>query len=339
MSAQPFLKWVGGKRALLPALLPLVPREIETYHEPMVGGGALFFALAAERRFKRAILSDANAELIRTYRAIRDLPDAVLDALLGHKHTESHYYAVRDVDPKTLADAECAARMLFLNRTCFNGLYRLNRAGRFNVAFGDYEPMTSFADPENIRACSRVLQGVTLEVRDFNDAVSGAEPGDFFYFDPPYVPVSRTSNFTGYVAGGFDLQDQSNLSFIAAALAKRGVAVIVSNSDCAWVRRAYPESEFAIRKISRSGQVNCSTEKRGRVGELIITSKVPDLGTTAQGESTFPNARGVDGAAAIPRSENDATEARTETGAVLPGRTCEVVTSPGEQRALFGGDV
>lgn len=329
--AHPFIKWVGGKRALLPALLPMVPTEIETYIEPMIGGGALFWALAAERRFKRAIIADANPELARAYLAIQADPEAVLEKLRDHKHDEDHYYRVRDIDPATLSDAATAARLIFMNRVGFNGLYRLNRAGKCNVAFGSYAPMTEFTDPENIRACSRALAGVTIKVADFRDLQldnAGLGPGDFVYFDPPYVPVSKTASFTKYTSGGFDLQDHSALAILATKLARAGVRVVVSNSDCPWAVRNYSTAaiprlhDFEIIEASRSGAVNCATDKRGRVVELIIRSKVPDLGTTGQGESSVPN---------------DATETPPELA--VGGVQVEVVTRPGEQRPLFGGDL
>jgi len=354
---QPFLKWVGGKRKLLPALLPLVPERIETYYEPFLGGGALFWALADEGRFRRAVLSDVNVELVTTYLAIRDQAGAVLSALGRFEHTKECFEATKAIDWRQLPVDRVAARMIFLNRTAINGLYRVNRKGQFNAAFGSYKKMDRFADPEVITACSRALQGVAITAAPWTWMTENPGPGDVVYFDPPYVPVSATANFTGYVAGGFGIQDQSALCTAALLLVSRGAVVVASNSDAPWVRRNYGGT-FAFHQVKRQGTMNSDPTKREPVRELIMRSKCPDAGTTARGESSIPNACGVDGAAAIPRLENDGKgtadpDQNTGTAALLNGEPHstlqpapigpEVETSPGEQRArvgqqaLFGG--
>jgi len=283
-AARPFVKWTGGKRKLLPKLLPLVPEDIGTYYEPFLGGGALFFALASEerprRRFDRAVLSDANVELVRTYRAIQQKPDLVLKALGDFKHTKEYFLAVRSHAPGDLDDVECAARLIYLTKTCINGLYRVNSKGKFNAAFGRYPTMDRFVDPEVIHACSRALQDVQITAARWDEMLRADEPGlgDFVYLDPPYVPVSDTANFTGYVAGGFGMQDQSNLCTWALAAAARGVRVMVSNSDADWVRRNY--RAFHIHQVERAGTTNSDADKREPVPELIMRSKDLDAATT-----------------------------------------------------------
>lgn len=273
-SARPFIKWVGGKRKLVAQLLPHVPEDIGTYYEPFLGGGALFFALATEERprlrFDRAILSDANVELVRTYRAVRDQPELVLKALEAFQHTKEYFLAVRSYDPRDLDDVECAARTIYLTRTSMNGLYRVNRKGRFNVAFGRYPKMERFVDPEVIRACSLTLRDVQITAGRWEEVLAADAPafGDFVYLDPPYVPTSDTANFTGYVAGGFEMQDQSNLCGWAIGAAGRGVRVMASNADVPWVRRNY--AGFDIHDVERSGTVNSAAEKRDAVPELIL---------------------------------------------------------------------
>lgn len=273
--AKPFLKWAGGKRALVPRILPHVPASIETYFEPFLGGGALFFALAAENRFNRSVLSDANEELVRTWLAIQRDVDKVLRVLDGHRHSLRHFKRTRDQDPAKLSDAACAARMIFLNRTCFNGIYRVNASGKFNVPFGRYKRMRRFARPEALRAAARALDPSRVRIirEDFGTAVrlAPARPGDFVYFDPPYVPVSPTSTFTSFTAGGFDGDDQEVLGGVLEELRQTGVAAVLSNSDCQLTRHLYRHFKYEV--VSRSGGVSSKVSKRGRVAELIVTTE------------------------------------------------------------------
>jgi DNA adenine methylase len=197
----------GGKRSMLRYLLPLVPPNFGTYYEPFVGGGAMFFGLYPER----AVLSDSNAELINAYTVVRDDVGALITELGKHRYEEAYYYAIRAKDPGRLPPAE--ARIIFLNRTCFNGLYqvcislyRVNRRGEFNVPFGEYTNPV-ICDAENLRACSTALEGVTIECTFFQTVLTRAVAGDFVYFDPPYHPLSKTSSFRSYTADGFTLAD------------------------------------------------------------------------------------------------------------------------------------
>ena len=266
---RPFLKWVGGKGQLLEQLRPLLPGEPwRRYFEPFVGSAALFFAL----RPKGATLSDVNRELVDCYRAVQGHVEDVIRALARHEYDETRYYDVREQVPRDLPLAERAARTIYLNKTGYNGLYRVNRAGRFNVPFGRYTN-PGFASPEsfeNLRACARALKGAKVCVRDFGDVVKRAKAGDFVYFDPPYVPVSETSDFTSYVPGGFGREDQERLAGIFEQLTDAGVRVMLSNSDTPSVRELY--ARFQIATVTAARSINSRANKRGKVREVVVTN-------------------------------------------------------------------
>jgi DNA adenine methylase len=260
---RPFLKWVGGKRQLLPELLTRRPETFGRYFEPFVGGAALFFELAPAS----SCLSDVNGELVDCYQAIRDNVDAVIAALKQHRYDKDYFYQIRSLVPSTLTLPERAARTIFLNRTGFNGLYRVNSRGQFNVPFGRYTNPT-ICDARNLRACSLVLKSARLVVEDFEQAVSGAGRGDFVYFDPPYVPVSNTSYFTSYTPGGFGWDEQQRLASVFARLAERGIQVMLSNSDVPAVRQLY--AGFRIDRVEATRRINCDSEGRGKIGEVVV---------------------------------------------------------------------
>ena len=268
--ARPFLKWAGGKGALLHEILPRLPKKIETYYEPFVGGGAVFFALAAEKRFNRAVIGDTNDDLIETYYAIQNDLDEVVQRLKIHagKHSEEYFYKVR-----AQRGSYVAARIIYLNRTCFNGLYRVNQKGEFNVPFGKYAN-PKICDEENLTAVSEVLHGVDLETNDFETMVVTAQRGDSVYFDPPYAPLSDTSNFTAYTAGGFGSSEQERLRDVAKKLIDRDVHVLLSNSDTPFVRDLYGMTRvFKIEEVQAPRRVNSKGKKRGNVGELLISGR------------------------------------------------------------------
>lgn len=273
--AKPFIKWAGGKRRLLQELRLDIPEAIGRYHEPFIGGGALFFDQARRHQpgsAPWAVLSDANRRLIRTYRAVRDAPDRLIERLRERKatHDRDQFYAVRALDPDSFVDdVEVAAWFIYLNKTAFNGLYRVNRKGRFNVPLGKYAN-PNICDEDGIRAASAALQGAELHHESFENVEHRADPGDVVYFDPPYVPASKTSSFTDYTRDGFTLEDQTRLRDVAAALKMRGVCVILSNSDTPVVRELYGQG-FDLRQVSCGRSINSKAKKRGRVGELIIT--------------------------------------------------------------------
>lgn len=267
----PFLKWAGGKAQLLPQLGPLFPPRWKTYHEPFLGGGAVYFHLAATGRSRPARLGDLNAELVQCYAAVRDHVEGVIAALRRHAraHCKSHYYRVRAEDPASLRPASRAARVIYLNRTCFNGLYRVNAKGRFNVAMGSYKDPT-VCNAAGLRAASRALAGAELAAGSFAGIADAARPGDFVYLDPPYVPVSPTSSFTSYAESPFGERQQRDLAGLFADLARRGCFVMLSNSDTPLVRRLYPA--WNIHGVSATRRINSNGSRRGAITELVVTS-------------------------------------------------------------------
>jgi len=266
--ARPFLKWAGGKTQLLAELLARVPSSFGRYHEPFVGSGALFFAIRAGARVK-ACLSDANGPLIEAYKAIRGDVDGVIAALGRHRNTETRFYRVRALDPAELPPAERAARLIYLNRTCFNGLYRENRSGRFNVPFGRYV-RPRICNEANLRAVAHALRGVSIAQRGYATALRVAKPGDFVYFDPPYQPVSATASFTAYDRGGFGEADQRRLAEVFAELGSRGVRVMLSNSDTPLVRELY--AAFRVDRVWAARAINSRGDRRGKVPEVIVVA-------------------------------------------------------------------
>ena len=264
---RPFLKWVGGKGQLLDQLRPLLPAAPwRRYFEPFVGSAALFFAL----RPAEATLSDVNRELVDCYVAVQKHVERLVKALEEHEYDEALYYSVREQDPATLDLPTRAARTIYLNKTGYNGLYRVNRAGRFNVPFGRYTN-PGFRSPDsvdNLRACSRSLRGAKLAVRDFGQVVRHASKGDFVYFDPPYVPLSDTSDFTSYSAGGFGPAEQQRLAEVVAKLSDAGVLVMLSNSDTPAVRALY--AKFRIDVVTASRSINSRATGRGKVREVVV---------------------------------------------------------------------
>ncbi|MBI5500370.1 MAG: DNA adenine methylase [Deltaproteobacteria bacterium] len=260
---RPFLKWAGGKGQLLEQYGPLFPRRFGRYHEPFVGGGAVFFHL----RPPRATLSDDNGELVDCLIAVRDDLPAVIDALGRHVYDKDHYYAVRALSPDELPLAERAARTIYLNRTCFNGLYRVNSKGGFNVPFGRYSNPT-ICDAPNLRACSRALKRARIERAPFPAVLDRARRGDFVYFDPPYHPLSKTAYFTAYAKGGFREEDQRELARVYSELDRRGVLVMLSNSDTPLVRDIY--RGFRIVRVQATRAINSKAARRGAITELVV---------------------------------------------------------------------
>lgn len=269
-SCRPFLKWAGGKRQLLPILLPRVPSlRRGRYHEPFIGGGALFFALSARGAFgeRKARLSDINPELVNAYQVVRDQVDALMACLRTQVNEEAHFYAVRAQNPKELDPIERAARLLYLNKTCFNGLFRENQKGQFNVPFGHY-PNPQICDEDTLYGAHHALQGVAIEESPFDETLQCAKPDDFVYFDPPYAPLSRTSSFVNYHAGGFHETDHIRLVENVTQLANRGVNVMLSNSAAAWVKALY--QPFVVEEVYASRNINSKASGRGRVQELLV---------------------------------------------------------------------
>ena len=299
---RPLLKWAGGKRQLLPALEQYYPASFERYLEPFVGSGAVFFHLAAAGVLdgRRVILSDVNADLIGCYRVVRDRTESVIDALRAlerdhRRRGEACYYEVRDrrfnpARAKLMADAgsslaaaasypiELAAMLIFLNRTGFNGLFRLNKQGHFNVPAGRYRD-PRICDPDHVRSVAEVLRrpGIAVEHRSFDVALGDAGAGDFVYCDPPYAPLSRTSSFAHYTAAGFASLDQLRLMDAVVRACQRGARVVMSNSsapeiESAYGTRAARQAKISIHRVAARRAINSRTSARGPVEELIITN-------------------------------------------------------------------
>ena len=289
---RPFVKWAGGKRQILPVVSGGMPESFGGYFEPFLGGGALFFHVAqagskdgkggrggrggrgASRSFR---ISDLNRELVLAYQMIRDRPEDLLRALRDHEagyraDSESYYYSVRDGhDPGSAGDIDTASRLIFLNKTCFNGLYRVNSRGKFNVPLGRYVNPT-IADEQNILAVSEILNmdSVHVSCEDFGAVARKARRGDFVYFDPPYMPVSRTASFTRYTCGDFGIEDQRRLADLCVTLDEMGCHVLLSNSDSGVISEMFARDEWTVERVSASRCIN--SDSGGRLGhtELLI---------------------------------------------------------------------
>ena len=268
VAPKPFLKWAGGKTRLLAEIRKFLPKNFRKYHEPFVGGGALFFDLQPER----AVLSDINPQLINCYLAIKKDPCAVMKILDQFSFGREAYYEIRATDEETLDPFEKAARMIYLNKTCFNGLWRVNRKGLFNVPIGSYKNPKLY-NRDNLLAIHRRLANTEICYTDFSTITDRVHTGDLVYFDPPYVPISATSNFTAYAKSPFGLEEQTRLRDICIKLSEMGVFVLLSNSKSPIVQELYEgfnlEVVYASRSISGKGSA------RGKVAEFLVTNYEP----------------------------------------------------------------
>ena len=272
---KPFVKWAGGKRQLLKQFrdLGLYPPELfdpttNTYYEPFVGGGAVFFDLLPER----AELSDLNRELVITYNVIKNNIDELIFSLKQHIYDKEYYLEVRAKNVNELSDIEVASRFIFLNRTGFNGLYRVNKKGQFNVPFGRYSNPV-ICDEENLRRVSRELQNVIIKHQDYTSVLKNAQKGDFIYFAPPYYPLNRTSSFTAYTSESFLEKEQTELRDTFVKLHKRGCYIMLSNSDTPFINDLYSEIDGAtIHKITAGRAINSKGSGRGKITELLVTN-------------------------------------------------------------------
>ncbi len=261
---RPFVKWAGGKRQLLPELKRWVPKRYGRYFEPFLGGGALFFAL----RPPKATLTDVNERLIRTYKGIRDDVEEVIRLLQGYPYDETFFYEMRAKDIDARPDPEMAAWFVYLNKTGFNGLYRVNSRNVFNVPFGRYVN-PAICNPSLLRSCSAALKAADIRLSDFESVAKDAERDDFVYFDPPYMPLSVTSSFTSYTSTGFGEKEQTRLRDLALDLKRRGVHVLLSNSSSPFIRDLYREG-FEVSDVSATRMVNSKASARGAITELLI---------------------------------------------------------------------
>lgn len=284
--ARPFLKWAGGKGRLLAQYQDFLPQDWSRYHEPFLGGAALFFELQSQGAIRRSLakpiaqgarLTDVNPDLVNVYRSVRDrLPDLIAQLEIHQRHhSKDYYYSLRA--ERNLPSLERAARFIYLNKTCYNGLYRENSQGHFNVPMGRYKN-PSICNLELLTAASQALQGIELEQQDFSEVLHQAQTRqDFVYFDPPYHPLSPTSNFTSYSRSAFGRRQQEQLRDVCLGLAQRGVRVMLSNSDCEFVRDLYSEAgvgqgAFWIHTVTAARAINSKSGSRGKISELLITS-------------------------------------------------------------------
>jgi DNA adenine methylase len=274
---QPFVKWVGGKRQLLNEINKYIPKGKFKYYEPFVGGGAVFFSLQQ----KNAVINDLNSELINVYEVIRDDVDELIKnlSLMKRKNTEEYYYELRAKDRseeyKTYSKVEKASRFIYLNKTCYNGLYRVNSSGYFNTPFGKYKNPNIVNDTV-LRTVHKYLNESKIEIcnGDFEEALKGIRKNSFVYFDPPYDPVSDSSNFTGYTASGFNRNEQIRLKNLCDKLNERGVKFLLSNSNTEFIRELYRDYNNKIVGATRA--INSKANKRGEVEEVLIRNYALD---------------------------------------------------------------
>lgn len=272
---KPFVKWVGGKRQLLKQFreLGLYPPEAfspmtSTYYEPFVGGGAVFFDLLP----KNAKLSDLNSELVITYNVIKSNVDELIESLQKHIYDKEYYLKVRAEKVEDLSEIEVASRFIFLNHTGFNGLYRVNKSGQFNVPFGRYSSPV-ICDEDNLRRVSNALRDTIITHQDYKNVLEAAQNGDFIYFDPPYYPISTTSSFTSYTTEGFLEREQTELRDTFITLHERGCFVMLSNSDTPFINKLYSGfNGITINKITAGRAINSKGTGRGKITEVLITN-------------------------------------------------------------------
>ena len=269
-AARPVLKWAGGKRQLQHQILDELPTSIDTYFEPFVGGGAIFFALAAEGRFKRAVLGDRNADLVAVYHALTQDVEGVIRLLHKFRYSEAEYYRVREQRPRSLTAR--AARLIYLNKTGYNGLYRVNRSGQFNVPFGRHKSPL-ICDEDNLRAAAAALSRAEIVTEDFEAICRDARPSDAVYFDPPYLPVSKTSNFTAYDPHPFGIDEHERLAQVFERLERRGVCTVLSNSCTEQTRKIF--GRFQYRRVPVKRPINSKANLRGPVDEILVVSRPP----------------------------------------------------------------
>lgn len=278
--AQPFLKWAGGKRQLLPEIRKYVPKRINTYYEPFIGAGAVLFDLQP----KKAVINDINMELVNVYNVVRDNFEELIVELKKHEegNDSEYFYKMRDLDRNKeiydqLSLVEKAGRMIYLNKTCFNGLFRVNSQGQFNVPFGRYKN-PQIVNEIVIRGVHNYLNTNDVKIwnKDFSEVVADAKKGDFVYFDPPYDPVSNTSSFTGYSLDGFNKDDQLRLRDVCVELNKRGCKFLLSNSATDFIKEIYGEKGFHVVIVAATRSINSVASKRGKIDEVLVMNFEPN---------------------------------------------------------------
>lgn len=276
---KPFLKWAGGKSSVLSSLNNYLPENFSNFHEPMIGGGAFFIDLKKEKNIDRKFfIGDYNEDLINAYTIVKSDVNALINHLkkieeiyLGHDLTdrEKYYYEMRAYEP--INSVEKASKFIFLNKTCFNGLYRVNKAGKFNVPHGKYKS-PKICDADNLLAISNLLDDVKLKQHDIRNGYVDAKAKDLIYLDPPFYPISKTADFTSYTSNKFLHDEQLNLKLLIDDLTKKQIYVMLSNSDHPWIIGAYQASKYSIQYIQARRSLSSAVKSRGQINELIITN-------------------------------------------------------------------
>jgi DNA adenine methylase len=264
-----FVKWAGGKGQLIDQFIPLFPKKFNRYIEPFVGSGAVLFYILQKYPDKKVIISDVNKELIITYRITKDYVEALIKKLKVHKqnHSKEYYYKIRDIDPKDLNDVDIASRFIYLNKTCFNGLYRVNSKGKFNVPMGDYKN-PDVVQEDKLRLLSKLLKNATIKCESFEKVLSYAKKDDFVYLDPPYYPLNGNS-FTTYHHDQFLDDAHKKLAEVFKELHKRGCFVMESNSNTEFIKKLY-SPKFDTNLVKATRMINCRSEGRGIINEIVI---------------------------------------------------------------------
>lgn len=266
---QPVLKWAGGKRQLLPEISKYIPKKITTYYEPFLGGGAVLFHL----QHKKAVINDFNTELINMYNVIKYNLEELIEDLEKHKNEEEYFYYIRALDRtiefNNLTNVQKASRIIYLNKTCYNGLFRVNSSGEFNTPFGKYKN-PNIVNEITLRAVSKYLNDndVTLLNGDFEDALKNIRKGSFVYFDPPYYPISDSSSFTGYTLDGFSKEDQERLKKLCDKLTAKGVKFLLSNSSAPFILDLY--KDYKVELVNATRSINSNGAKRGEINEVLV---------------------------------------------------------------------
>lgn len=263
---RPFLKWAGGKSRLLPTLREKTPKTFGNYFEPFLGGGAMFFDLSP----RKSVLSDSNEELINCYQVVRTSPQTLVSALSNFQVEEKEYYRMRAIDPQHLSKVERAARFIYLNKTCFNGLHRVNKQGKFNTPFGHLKK-ANLVDEENLFKASKLLASAEIFCINYFDLLTAkAEAGDFIYLDPPYLPIGKNSDFKRYTKNFFYEENHETLASLFKTLDHRGCKLLLSNSYHPRIEELY--RGYRMQTVQASRSINCRGDKRGAISERIISN-------------------------------------------------------------------
>ncbi|HJX51083.1 MAG TPA: DNA adenine methylase [Candidatus Nanoarchaeia archaeon] len=266
-----FVKWAGGKKQLIEQFKPFFPENIDRYLEPFVGGGAVLFYILKKYKPKEVFIFDINAELINTYEVIKNDVENLIKELkkLKEIHSKENYYKIREEDPKLLSPLTRASRFIYLNKTCFNGLYRVNSKGGFNVPFNNSK--NPLICPEiDLREISKLLQDVKIINKGFEECLKYADKNSFVYFDPPYYPLKKGKSFTTYTKGNFLEKEQKQLKEVFSKLDKKGCKVMLSNSDTDFIKGVY--KNYNIRFVNANRMINCDGKGRGKIKEIVVTN-------------------------------------------------------------------